>query len=397
MTPNPNVVYELGYARRALGDEHIIMVMNTAYGAQPDLPFDLRQHRAIGYYLPKGIDDESLSRLDTRKNLENSLKEHILAILKIDEPQPVEVVSFADKAMVAIRERHPDEPARVREYMADLTAKIPLISPTNANDILDEQLVQAINASIDIVIEFAQIVKIIAEMNVVEAAKAVYEGFAEILNLYTVPQGQQRRDDTFIHDLARFLGYELFVMFVALLIRNKRWELIATLLDEELFARTHNFAVPEFVPFSSLCQPVALLHHRNERLGWHKRSLQGNLLHERHLEIDLAKFVSAEQFMETDFFLFLRSSLKPEVLPDWIEWRAWTTVFMEKPTRFLQESVRVDFAQQLARSLGLPDIPALRSRVTERRNALINMWTVGFNSPWLDPLGRFDISNIGSS
>src|SRR5260370_33866720 len=39
LTPNPNVVYELAYARRALGSEHIIMVMNTAYGTQPDLPF----------------------------------------------------------------------------------------------------------------------------------------------------------------------------------------------------------------------------------------------------------------------------------------------------------------------------------------------------------------------
>jgi hypothetical protein len=396
LTPNPNVVYELGYARRALGDEHIIMVMNTAYGAQPDLPFDLRQHRAIGYYLPKEIDDESLSRPDIRKNLENSLKEHILAILKLDEPQPVEVVSFAEKAMIAIRERHPDQPARVREYMADLAAKIPLISPTNANDILDELLIQAINTSTEIVIEFAQVVKRIAEMNAVEAAKAVYEGFAEILNLYTVPQGEQRKDDTFIHDLARFLGYELFVMFVALLIRNKRWELIAILLDEELFARTHNFAVPEFVPFTSLCQPVALLHRRNERLGLHKISLQGNLLYERHLDGDLANFVPAEQFIEADYFLFLRDLLKPATMPKRIEWRAWSTIPMEKPARFLKESVRREFAQQLARSLELPDILTLRSRLTERQNTLTNMWTYGSNSFWFDPLERFDISTIGS-
>jgi len=298
--------------------------------------------------------------------------------------------------MIAVRERHPDELARVREYMDDLVTKIPLISPPHANDILDEQLIQAINASTEMVIEFAQVVKIIAEMNAVEAAKAVYEGFAEICNLYTVPQGEQRRDNTVTYDLARFLGYELFVMFIALLIRNKRWELIGILLDEELYARTRNFAGPEFVLFSSLCQPVALLHQRNERLALHKRSLQGNLLYERHLEGDLVKFVSAEQFMEADYFLFLRSLLNPTTLPKWIEWRAWSTVPMEKPARFLQASIRREFAQQLIRSLGLPDIPTLQSRLTERQNALTHMWTYGFNSPWFDPLERFDISAIGS-
>ncbi len=38
-----------------LGEERIITVLNTAYGKQEDLPFDLRQRRAIGYYLPKKL------------------------------------------------------------------------------------------------------------------------------------------------------------------------------------------------------------------------------------------------------------------------------------------------------------------------------------------------------
>jgi hypothetical protein len=37
-----------------------------------------------------------------------------------------------------------------------------------------------------------------------------------------------------------------------------------------------------------------------------------------------------------------------------------------------------------------------RSRLTERRHALTSMWTTGFNSPWFDPLERFDIDSIGS-
>ncbi len=397
LTPNPNVVYELAYARRALGNEHIIMVMNTAYGTQTDLPFDMRQHRAIGYLLPKDTEEvEGRSRADIRRNLENRLKVALLDILKLDEPQPVVVVSFTEKAMIAIREAHPDMPARVREYMEDLVAKIPQIPPTNIQDVPDEQLVQAINASTPLVVEFAGIVKLIAERNVAEAALTVYEGFVNILNLYTIPPSTPSGERTFSYDLARFLGHELFVTFVALLIRNKRWELLATLLDEDLYARTSDYGQPAFVPFTVLCQPVASLFHRNERLGLRKKSLQGNLLYERHTTGELANVVSAEQFVEADYFLFLRDLLKQAAAPPWIGWRAWSTVLMGKPASFLQKAVRGEVAEQLARALGLPDVPTLRNRLSERRGALTSMWTYGFNSPWFDPLERFDIDSIGS-
>ena len=45
---NPNVLIELGYAKRALGPERIVLVWNAAWGGcEPeDLPFDLRHRRA---------------------------------------------------------------------------------------------------------------------------------------------------------------------------------------------------------------------------------------------------------------------------------------------------------------------------------------------------------------
>lgn len=69
---------------------------------------------------------------------------------------------------------------------------------------------------------------------------------------------------------------------------------------------------------------------------------------------------------------------------------------MEKPASYLYKAVRGDFAEQLARSLGVPDVPALRSRLAERRNTLTDMWTYGSNAIWFDPLERFDIDSIGS-
>lgn len=48
--PNPNVMGEYGYALKCKGTEHILLVMNTAFGGPEDLPFDLRHLRHPAQY-----------------------------------------------------------------------------------------------------------------------------------------------------------------------------------------------------------------------------------------------------------------------------------------------------------------------------------------------------------
>lgn len=50
-TPNPNVVFELGYAIRSLGWEKIICIVNQEFGMAEDLPFDIKHRRLLGYNL----------------------------------------------------------------------------------------------------------------------------------------------------------------------------------------------------------------------------------------------------------------------------------------------------------------------------------------------------------
>lgn len=62
-TPNPNVLFELGYAFNTLGHEKIICVLNTDYGKIEDLPFDLRQKRIFQYSLNQGGKKEESKKL----------------------------------------------------------------------------------------------------------------------------------------------------------------------------------------------------------------------------------------------------------------------------------------------------------------------------------------------
>jgi len=62
---NPNVLIELGYAKKTLGPSQIILVWNSAWGgcSPEDLPFDLRHRRApFTYSLPEDASGKDIAK-----------------------------------------------------------------------------------------------------------------------------------------------------------------------------------------------------------------------------------------------------------------------------------------------------------------------------------------------
>lgn len=65
--PNPNVLIELGWALKELGEGRIIPILNTASGYKPDdLPFDIRHRRALTYELAEGADKQAQGKVRQR-------------------------------------------------------------------------------------------------------------------------------------------------------------------------------------------------------------------------------------------------------------------------------------------------------------------------------------------
>jgi Predicted nucleotide-binding protein containing TIR-like domain len=73
LTPNPNVLIELGYAIAVLGWNRILLVQNTNYGEPEDLPFDLRGRRIIAYNFEKTAGNRSEARGLLQGRLETAL------------------------------------------------------------------------------------------------------------------------------------------------------------------------------------------------------------------------------------------------------------------------------------------------------------------------------------
>lgn len=71
--PNPNVIFELGYASSHLGWDRIICLFNTNYGKIEQLPFDINHKRIIAYFPGEA---------DYKKRLAGILQESMKLMLK---------------------------------------------------------------------------------------------------------------------------------------------------------------------------------------------------------------------------------------------------------------------------------------------------------------------------
>ena len=102
--PNPNVLVELGYALRALGDNRVILILNDFFGGPEELPFDLRTRRAIRY----SSDPSNSDRATPRKALEIRLKGALELIL-----QNVETETTVARPAYQLRYRYEWHPTKV--------------------------------------------------------------------------------------------------------------------------------------------------------------------------------------------------------------------------------------------------------------------------------------------
>jgi hypothetical protein len=90
-SPNPNVLFELGYALRGLGWPRIILPFNEAFGDKRDLPFDLDKNRLLLF----GADAEEESTV-TIKRLTERFQEALKLILRLPGARE-RIVSWLDE------------------------------------------------------------------------------------------------------------------------------------------------------------------------------------------------------------------------------------------------------------------------------------------------------------
>jgi hypothetical protein len=395
-TPNPNVLIELGYALKRLGNPRTVLVANTAYGPVESLPFDLRTKRVLTYYLPPGAEDKP----DQRKKLQEGLEAALRAILAdLPSSQLPVAPSAADQAIESIEAREPSQSALCNRLMLGIADRVKELTPKLVREKLndwDDELVEAIRHSLPLIEDFARVADSAAVHDSREAARGLFRGFAPLFTQYTLASGMSGPFYTVQFDLPKFIGHELMVTLFGPLIWESRWEIVAALCRETVMIpnATSRFSSETAVTFLYASEPVELLDHRNQRLQLNRVSLHADILKERHEVGRLGELSPWRRFQDADVFLYLRSALAPDEFSIYNVWRPWSAALLDGTPAYLFEATQREKAVQLLEPLGVKNLAELRSRLTERADGLRQL--LASRNPFFHPFEGLKPDLIGT-
>ena len=389
-SPNPNVLIELGYALRALGPGRVILVMNLAYGTIEQLPFDLRGRRIVTYTSL----EEAEERATDRRGLAKDLERQIASVIVANDAQPTPTVPLWEQVAESIRTSQPDADYQVRQYMADLVDRMVELAPDLSTDNFQElyrRFLEAIDNAKPLIVEFCKLADKVASVNSEVVAKAMHKRFEDLISRYDLPPRFSGAYKTIDFDYYRFLGYELYGSFVAMLVRYERWEVLGEVLNEDLFPIAKNGT--EAVDYNALCRKVELVNRYNDTLNPKKISAMGALIHERHTAGELSTVVNMAAFTEADSILFVRSWL---TTTDWVKWRGFSLVYLGGSLpRFLLAAERSQTAEKIAKMLGFDSANDLKAKWSADPPKARKMFDEG---RWIDEasIDDYDPTKIGS-
>ncbi|NEP82074.1 MAG: nucleotide-binding protein [Okeania sp. SIO3C4] len=410
LTPNPNVLIELGYAMKTLGEGNFIMVMNTAFGTPEQLPFDLRMRRVITYNMTVDNQDKSTERNKLAKFLERAIRpileelEDIIrkfVISKQLEEERARELSITERAIISVKQGDRSSSIQVHQFMEWLDHQIKKLAPKFSKKSVDKEdlLIKAINKTEELVIEFASLAEVIATRTESSDAATSLYGYFQVMfldyysfsNLFgdliddVFDDRNQVKDNL---DFYKFIGHELFVTYFSFLIRENRWRLILEIMNEDLFEDNSPLQTYQMIKLNDISQPVELFENSSN-------NSHSEILNQRHTNGKIAEIVPMQEFIEADFFLFLLSESKTEDSSD-SYWHGWSLFHMEQPPKYLLEAKKVDFAEQLLSSLGLETIEELRSLISHAKIKFEQIWiNPSIESSYL-PLRNFNPEDIGS-
>ena len=362
--PNPNVLLELGYALRRHGWERVLLVFNEHYGSLSDLPFDLRGRRVIAY----SSAPEDTDRATARK----LLHDRFIADLRIMVKQELPLATGSSRSAIdAIEQQRPNRAAIVRNATAGIAARISAVAPDLAKGTLDSAAFMAgLDAATPPISEYLEIAGAAASMDDRDAVRELLLGLEPIaFGCNLSPGGGHYWEYQF--DFWRQVGYELLLGLIALLLRERRFEVLGEVLRTRLHVSNAPGGGGDQVRVSYLNPPTSY-----QQGAWGETQLAdgrryispiGQLLKVRYEAPPLANLVGWSEIQSADLFLSIWAAGLPDKgdFPQF-PWIGHAAVLLKEPPRFLTDAIRVGPARQIAQAIGLQSPEALRDLYVDK-------------------------------
>lgn len=309
--------------------------------------------------------------------------------------EPAGFQKIAEAAVDAVQQRRPDASPLLRDLMDALRLNLTAIAPAleKAGE-PDDLLVAAIDDSAPLVATFQAVVNQLSRMNANEEAITLFKAFSTILEGYNPEASFSGRLNDGLFDFFKFIGHELLVSYMALLIHHERWEAVADLVEERIYITNSRSDGGYLKDFRYAGDCVALLEYRNRRLNMRRLSVRADILNQRHTNSPLADLVPMALFTEADYFLYLRSAFTRSESDRSSLWWPWSALYSPRGSpRFMHEATRAKYALKLLRPLGVQDIATFRALFAERGRNFERMYG---ESLWSHPIAYVKPDGIGT-
>ncbi len=376
--PNPNVLIELGYALHAKGHEALILVFNKASGRLEDLPFDLKMRRILTYELPEGSENRAVVKAELVRDFKSAM---LVGFATTGRP-------IAEASIIGIIEQNPpNKIIQLRKHLDTLLKEIISLEPKMFRDGgTAEELIASIAATEVLVLSFGQLAETVALMNDASSAEEIFQWFGKVLEKYDPLPNASSRTSEVDGDFYKFIGHELFIMFVTPLYREGKLDILTNVLSEELKVgpnRSQRRATKEI--WQTLREYSRLLTEQGQKTQ--RKSLHADILKNRHTDGLLATVSPFTEFMEVDFLLHLHG--KGDSVPGEYRGRWYPNSILYADNHlpeFVTESKNRPYATRLCKVLGI-NIEEFKRRLESSRK-------LGYD--WHSPIRDEDIKAVGT-
>jgi len=249
------------------------------------------------------------------------------------------------------------EPVSVimQDFLMAISKDIGSIKPDFTKyDEYDDAIFAQVEEGKKITNRFIECIQLACNYNDEESILAIYENFGKLLKLYDRPdnfEGSSRETD---FDGNRFLIREMFIAFIGNLIKYNKWELIGKLLSQDLFVDKKYHG--GYYPFEEIYQYLRSLDDdRNSRLKLNRISVTADIIKEHFSQEPLSRLLTHQEFMEADFFLYVRSRCHAEKDKYRWGWYPTSCVFLDRIPSFLMKSESAHFYTRLLIACGIED------------------------------------------
>jgi hypothetical protein len=266
---------------------------------------------------------------------------------------------LAKRLIDAVRADKPFATGALDEYLSTFSEQFERIRLVYVDDAPpDDAVVESIDTSLQARNEFISVVATLVRYGgASHHIERLHRFFESIVPYYYEKQGTASRYDIDF-DAFKFVGHELFLYTLAILLKEEQFDPVASLFGRLYFLpRNAERGMQPMVSFTVLRSHAKALVIRNQRLGMNRLSLRADLLEQR----SKSSGIEFRYLMQADFFAFLRASFTGSDAHS--GWWPETLLYAQRQYGAFELFARAasgQYLQRLLPVLGVPNIATLQ-------------------------------------